>query len=485
MAQRPQRPSPLTDNTLLSRLRDWRAARESEMTGDGLDDDVVEMPDPRAIDLVLRAGELLLASGEGTEAVTEAMLSLTVAFELPRSEVSVTFTAITLSCHAGPENMPITGERVVRRRTLDYFRVHELHSLVQEAALGQVELEEAIARLRAIKAARSPYPNWALVTGFGLIAFSASLMVGGQLFVAAAAFVATVLGDRVSAAVAKRGVAEFYQMAAATMLASSIGVALLWASSALDLGLNAGAVITGNIMALLPGRPLVSSLQDGISGAYVSSAARLLEVFFTLGAIISGVGAVAYTAVRLGVDMDLDNLPTAGTSMHPVVLIGAAGIAMAFAVSLTVPVRMLPAVGLMGLTIWLVYALVRSVPVGGLADQAADHVPPVIGTAAGAVVIGVIGHWLARRTQRPVLPYIIPAIAPLLPGSILYRGLLQISLGDPVAGLLSLSEAVAVGLALGAGANLGGELVRAFQRGGLAGSGRRHRPAAARTRGGY
>ncbi|RCV52436.1 threonine/serine exporter family protein [Marinitenerispora sediminis] len=477
MAQRPQRPAPLNEYNLLSRLRDWRAARETELGADGLDDDAVELPDPRAIDLVLRVGELLLASGEATEAVSEAMLSLSVAFELPRSEVSVTFTALTLSCHPGGDHPPVTGERVVRRRTLDYFRVNELHTLVQDAALGQVELEGAIARLRMIKRARPPYPHWLLVTAFGLIAFSASLMVGGQFIVAAAAFAATVLGDRASVFLAKRGVAEFYQMTAAAVLASSMGVALLWASSELDLGLQAGAVITGNIMALLPGRPLVSSLQDGISGSYVSASARLLEVFFTLGAIVSGVGAVAYTAVRLGVDMKLDSLPSAGTSLEPAVLLSAAGIAVAFAISLAVPPRMLPATAVMGILIWVVYAT--------LASPATLHVPPVVGTAAGAVVIGVISHWLARRTQRPVLPYIIPSIAPLLPGSILYRGLLQISLGDPVAGLLSVSEAVAVGLALGAGANLGGELVRAFQRGGLAGAGRRSRPAARRTRGGY
>ncbi|WP_046468192.1 threonine/serine exporter family protein [Allosalinactinospora lopnorensis] len=470
-----QRPAPLNDTNLLTRLRDWRTARESELHTDGLDDEVVELPDPRAIDLVLRVGELLLASGEGTEAVGEAMLSLSVAFELPRAEVSVTFTAITLSTHPGGDQPPITGERVVRRRTLDYFRVTELHSLVQDAALGRIELEGAITRLRTIKRARPPYPNWLVVTGFGLIASSASLMVGGQFIVAAVAFIATVLGDRVSAWLAKRGIAEFYQMTAAAGIASVIGLVLLWTSSELDLGLHAGAVITGNIMALLPGRPLVSSLQDGISGSYVSSSARLLEVFFTLGAIISGVGAVAYTAVRLGVDMDLDNLPSAGTSVEAAVLIGAAGIAMAFAVSLAVPPRILPMIGGMGVLIWLIYAGTRSVL----------EAPPIMGTVAGAIAIGMVGHWLARQTHRPVLPFVIPAIAPLLPGSILYRGLLQITLGDVVTGLLSLSEAVAVGLALGAGVNLGGELVRAFQRGGLAGAGRRHRPAARRTRGGY
>jgi len=476
MPNRRGRPLPPSEGRMLSRMRDWRAAHQSELTPEGLDqDDDPDMPDARVINLVLRVGELMLASGEGTEAVSEAMLSLSVAFELPRSEVSVTFTTISLSTHPGRDQHPITGERVVRRRTLDYFRVNELHTLVEQAALGLLEVEDATARFKQIQRARMPYPNWGIVVGFGLIASSAGLMMGGGLIVASVAFLATVLGDRVAALLARRGVAEFYQMVGASVMAATIGALLLWINYEMDLGLQAGAVITGNIMALLPGRPLVSSLQDGVSGSYVSANARLLETFFTLGAIVSGVGVVAYTAVRLGVAMDLENLPSAGTSLGPLVLIGSAGIAMAFAVSLAVPPRLLPAIGLMGVMIWSIYAGLRSVL----------EVPPVLATVVGAVAVGVVGHWLARRTRRPVLPFLIPSIAPLLPGSILYRGLIEITQGTAVSGLLSLVEAVTVGLALGAGVNLGGELMRAFQRGGLAGAGMRSRPAARRTRGGY
>jgi uncharacterized membrane protein YjjP (DUF1212 family) len=482
MASKREPSGPPSEEFMLSRMRDWRAEHESELTPDNLEDDEeVKLPDARAINLVLRVGELMLASGESTEAVSEAMLSLTVAFDLPRSEVSVTFTTISLSTHPGGDNPPITGERVVRRRTLDYFRVNELHTLVQDAALGLLELEDAKARLEYIRRARMPYRNWMIAGGFGLIASSASVMVaddeilGRGGIVAIVAFLATVLGDRAAVFLANRGVAEFYQMAGAAVVASTIGVATLWMSTTMGWGLQANAIITGNIIALLPGRPLVSSLQDGISGSYVSAAARLLETFFILGAIVIGVVTVAYTATRLSIDLDLDNLPTAGDSMEIPVLIGAAAIAIAFAISLAVPPRMLPTIGVLGVLIWVIYASVRS-QLG---------VPPVVGTVVGAITVGVVGHWLARRTRRPVLPYLIPSIAPLLPGSILYRGLIEITQGTTLTGLLSIAEAVTVALALGAGVNLGGELVRAFQRGGLAGAGMRSRPAARRTRGGY
>ena len=204
------RSGPPSEELMLSRMRDWRTEHESELTPDNLDDDEdVRLPDARAINLVLRVGELMLASGESTEAVSEAMLSLSVAFDLPRSEVSVTFTTISLSTHPGGDSPPVTGERVVRRRTLDYFRVNELHTLVQQVALGLLELEDAAARLKQIRRARMPYPNWLIAVGFGLIASSASLMVGGGLIVATVAFLATVLGDRTSVFLANRGVAEF------------------------------------------------------------------------------------------------------------------------------------------------------------------------------------------------------------------------------------------------------------------------------------
>lgn len=114
----------------------------------------------RAMDLTLRVGELLLASGEGTETVTEVMRSLAVAYGLPRAESAVTFTAITLSCQPGKGAAPITGERLVRRRSPDYSRLVDTHKLVEAAALGTVDLDEAFDRLRSIKHGPSRYPRW-------------------------------------------------------------------------------------------------------------------------------------------------------------------------------------------------------------------------------------------------------------------------------------------------------------------------------------
>lgn len=100
-----------------------------------------------------------------------------------------------------------------------------------------------------------------------------------------------------------------------------------------------------------------------------------------------------------------------------------------------------------------------------------------------ATVVGVLANWLSRRMGQPIMPLAVPAICPLLPGTALYRGMVELNTGSPDSGVLSLIGAVSVALALAAGVGLGGEFVRAFQSVGLSASGRWARPAARRTRG--
>ncbi|MGI5164054.1 threonine/serine ThrE exporter family protein [Spirillospora sp. CA-253888] len=433
------------------------------------EDEPGEIVDPRVIDLVLRVGELLLASGESTERVNEAMLSLAVAYELPRCEVQVSFTSLLVSSHPGNGAAPVTGTRAIRRRTPAFWRLHALHSLVQQAAIGMLELDEAHQRLAEIKRGRAPYPPWLMVVSLGLIAASASVLVGGGPIVAVTAFVATLLGDRAAAYLARRGVAEFFQLSLAAAMgatAAALVVAIMGTPG------RASTIVTGAILALLPGRPLVASVQDGITGDLVSAGARLLEVFFIIAAIVAGLGAVVYVAVALDVDINVSHLPDFPALLKPVPVLAAAAVSLTFAICLAVPRDVLLPAAVGGGVIWILYVLLLSASVA-----------PVLASAISAVFIGVLGSMLARRRNAPSLPYVVPAISPLLPGTLLYRGMVELNTGSAQEGALSLVAALSVALALGAGVNLGGELVRAFQTVGLSASGRWARPAARRTRG--
>ncbi|MFD9910117.1 threonine/serine exporter ThrE family protein [Streptomyces sp. NPDC059063] len=425
---------------------------------------------PRVLDLTLRIGELLLAGGEGAEDVEAAMFAVTRAYGLDRCEPNVTFTLIAISYQPSLVDDPVTASRTVRRRGTDYTRLSAVYGLVDDISSEEVEvsLEEAYRRLAEIRRNRHPYPGWALTAAGGLLAGAASVLVGGGVVVFVAAALGAMLGDRLAWLCAGRGLPEFYQFVVAAMPPAAMGVAI----SLLDLpDVRASAVITGGLFALIPGRALVAGVQDGLTGYYITAAARLLEVGYLIVGIVCGVLMVLYLGVQL--DAGLNPETSIHSTDRPVVqILASMALSLAFAVLLQQERSTVLLVTLNGGVAWVVY--------GALAR--AGDISPVAATAVAAGLVGLFGQLLSRYRFASALPYVTAAIGPLLPGSATYFGLLEIARNNLNPGLASLSKAAALALAIAIGVNLGGELSRLFLKapGPQAASGRR---AAKRTRG--
>lgn len=424
---------------------------------------------PRVLDLTLRIGELLLAGGEGAEDVEAAMFAISRSYGLDRCEPTVTFTLLSITYQPSLVDDPVTANRTVRRRGTDYTRLAAVYRLVHDISTeeSEVSLEEAYRRLAEIRRNRHPYPGWALTAAGGLLAGAASVLVGGDLLVFLAAAIGAMLGDRLAWLCAGRGLPEFYQFVAAAMPPAAMGVAL----TLTPLDVRASAVITGGLFTLIPGRALVAGVQDGLTGFYITAAARLLEVGYLIVGIVVGVLMVLYLGVAL--DAGLNPETAIHSVERPVVqTLAAMALSLCFAVLLQQERNTVLLATLNGGVAWVVYA--------ALADTA--NVSPVAATAAAAGLVGLFGQMLSRYRFASALPYVTAAIGPLLPGSATYFGLLEIARNDLNAGLASLTKAAALALAIAIGVNLGGEISRLFLRvpGAEGPSGRR---AAKRTRG--
>ncbi|MEU6662631.1 threonine/serine exporter family protein [Streptomyces sp. NPDC046821] len=423
---------------------------------------------PRVLDLTLRIGELLLAGGEGAEDVEAAMFAVCRSYGLDRCEPTVTFTLLSISYQPSLVDDPVTSSRTVRRRGTDYTRLAAVFHLVYDISDEEVDvsLEEAYRRLAEIRRNRHPYPGWALSTATGLLAGAASILVGGDAFVFVAAALGAVLGDRLAWLFAGRGLPEFYQFTVAAMPPAAIGVALTLAHNVVNV--NASAVITGGLFALLPGRALVAGVQDGLTGYYITASARLLEVLYFFVGIIVGVLVVLYLGVQLHAQLNPEMALQA--IERPYWQIAASmALSLAFAVLLQQERSTVLAATLNGGVAWVVYGAMHFT--GGIS--------PVASTAAAAGLVGLFGQLLSRYRFASALPYVTAAIGPLLPGSATYFGLLAIANNDINAGLVSLSKAAALAMAIAIGVNLGSEISRLFLRSPDA-AGRR---AAKRTRG--
>ncbi|MBO0652644.1 threonine/serine exporter family protein [Streptomyces triculaminicus] len=421
---------------------------------------------PRVLDLTLRIGELLLAGGEGAEDVETAMLGVAHAYGLGRCEPTVTFTLLTVSYQASLVDDPVTAHRTVRRRGTDYTRLNAVYRLIHDITSNGLTLEEAYGRLAEMRRNRHPYPGWALTLASGLLAGAASMLVGGGPVVFLAAAVGAMLGDRLAWLAAGRGLPEFYQFVAAALPPAAMGVAL----SASRPDIQASAVITGGLFALIPGRALVAGVQDGLTGFYITAAARLLEVGYLIVGIVCGVLVVLYGGVHIG-GGTLNPEAALQHKERPVIQIVAAMLlAFAFAVLLQQERHTVWVTTLNGGVAWVIYA--------ALADtMRADPVPA---TAVAAGLVGLFGQLLARYRHASALPYITAAIGPLLPGSAVYFALLNFAKNELNTGISSLTKAAALALAIAIGVNLGSEMARLFLKVPGEGAGRR---AAKRTRG--
>ncbi|MFF7189316.1 threonine/serine exporter ThrE family protein [Streptomyces sp. NPDC008222] len=423
---------------------------------------------PRVLDLTLRIGELLLAGGEGAEDVEAAMFAVCRSYGLDRCEPTVTFTLLSVSYQPSLVEDPVSASRTVRRRGTDYTRLSAVFRLVDDLSdpATAISLEEAYRRLAEIRRNRHPYPGWVLTGASGLLAGAASVLVGGDVLVFIAAAIGAMLGDRLAWLCAGRGLPEFYQFTVAAMPPAAIGVALTVA----HVDVNASAVITGGLFALLPGRALVAGVQDGLTGFYITAAARLLEVMYFFVGIVMGVLVILYFGVKLGAELNPD--AALSLSERPVVqIIASILLSMTFAILLQQERSTVLMVALNGGVAWCVYGAMHYP--GGIS--------PVASTAVAAGLVGLFGQLLSRYRFASALPYTTAAIGPLLPGSATYFGLLSMAQNHVDKGLVSLAKAASLAMAIAIGVNLGSEISRLFLR--IPGGSAEGRRAAKRTRG--
>ncbi|MFI5803776.1 threonine/serine exporter ThrE family protein [Streptomyces sp. NPDC051561] len=427
---------------------------------------------PRVLDLTLRIGELLLAGGEGAEDVEAAMFAVCRAYGLDRCEPNVTFTLLSISYQPSLVDDPVTASRTVRRRGTDYTRLAGVYRLIADIAAEDIDvtLEEAYRRLAEIRRNRHPYPGWALTGASGLLAGSASVLVGGGVIVFIVASLGAILGDRLAWLCAGRGLPEFYQFVAAAMPPAAMGVGLAFVPDNVVSGILPSAVITGGLFALLPGRALVAGVQDGLTGYYITASARLLEVMYFFIAIVLGVLIVLYAGAGLNPNLHPD--ATMQVQSRPVIqILASIALSFAFAILLQQERNTVLMVALNGGVAWIVFGAMTST--GGISVVAA--------TAVAAGLVGLFGQLFSRYQYASALPYVTAAIGPLLPGSATYYGLLGIAQNALNTGLASLSKAAAIALAIAIGVNLGGEISRLFLR--MPGARDGARRAAKRTRG--
>lgn len=408
------------------RRRQFRIARTAQLN--------------EAVDITLRFGAVFLAAGAPTNEVEAAVFAAGTALGLERFEVDITNRAITISVPPRGDRPGLTALRVVRVAAKHHTRLAAAHGLVIDLTTGLVRREDLGRRLARIERMRRPYPHWFVTVGWGVLAGSLVLRLGGGWLGALLAFCMAALVDRIGRWLERHDAPQFFRNATGAFIATAIAVLV----TAAALPVNSSLLVAGGIIALLPGMALVVAAQEAMGTFPVTAAARLVELTVGTAGVVAGVLGGLFLATRLGVTMAVTEVPVASFGLA-VFSVAAAGVASAAsAVTSHAPPRVLLAAGAAG-------AIGLSVSTAVGSSVATTGVPEV----AAAIAVGGVTFVAAARLRVPMVILVVPGILPMLPGLASYRGLLEISQGDLPEGSATLFEALTVAVALAAGVLLG------------------------------
>jgi uncharacterized membrane protein YjjP (DUF1212 family) len=402
------------------------------------------------VDLALRAGVAMLATGASAADVTATVLMLTRAYGLTSVHVDVTYTSLTVSYHRGPHADPMTVMRIVPFRSQDFTRLERLRALIVSLTREQLPVDDARVRFDGVVSSPHPYRRWLVTAAGGALAAGAAALVGAGPFIVLVSFVTALVVGRVMAWLSSAGVASFFAQsvgAAIPTLVATLVVALQSRGVSFFGDVSPSLVVASGIVLLLSGLSVVGAAEDALEGYYVTAGARAFEVVVLSLGIAVGVSTVLSLGQRVGFPIAITS-HTRVTDRLGLQVVCAVVIAVAFAAMSYARGRVIAAAGVAGALGWLVLALGEHLGIGS-----------ITGSAIAAATIGFVTRVAAPRLGYSALAVTTAAIVPLLPGRLAYQGISEIvsrpdETGVP-SGLTTVAQAFGTGLALAAGVAMG------------------------------
>ncbi|MFE3318668.1 threonine/serine exporter ThrE family protein [Nocardia sp. NPDC059195] len=397
----------------------------------------------QVLDLAVRVGEVVLSAGTGVGDTSAQVRFIASTYGLNSCDIDVTFDAIRIWADRGPSLPPASDMRVVKYRSLDFTRLAAVDRLTRRIRSQIVPVDQAHAALDELISSRHPYPRWVSTAGWSLLAAAIAVLLGGGFVLAAISFATTAVIDVVNRFLHQLGLPMFFQHMIGGVIATIPAIAL--ASISDHWRSDAALIVAAGITVLLSGLQLVGSVQDAITGAPITAAARMLEVVMMTGGIVAGIGLALRISTMMGIAVP-EIAASAGrdTGYLAIKLVAGAVAAIAFALACYAERRALVAAGLSGAGGTMAYLGAQDIGFG-----------PVVSAGLAATAIGLAGGLMARRALTPPLVVAAAGITPLLPGLKVYRGLYALLEDETLLGFGQILAAFGVGCALAAGVILG------------------------------
>lgn len=236
--------------------------------------------------LAVEIGDTLLRSGGEIYRVEDTILHVLKAYGIDNCDVYVLSNGIFASANEDKED----GCSIIRHVPLSGVHLGKIaatNQLSREIVAHQCSLEEAWQKLNVCKQLQPPKPA-VLCLFCGIGCGCLSYIFGGHLPDSICAFFLGILLELILLHLGKKKNSKF--------ITHIIGSATVTAGSLLFLNLNLpilyDKIIIGDIMPLVPGIALTTSIRNLFNGDYLSGAIHLLDALLTAMCIAVGVGTI-------------------------------------------------------------------------------------------------------------------------------------------------------------------------------------------------
>ncbi|MBO7710181.1 MAG: threonine/serine exporter family protein [Lachnospiraceae bacterium] len=231
---------------------------------------------------IMNLGELLLESGAEVHRVEDTIRRLCRAYGFGRTDVftitsSIVVTAVT------QDGLPITQTRRIYSISTNLEQIDRLNSLSRRLCKTPVPLDQLKTEIAAAGEKKTPNPVLTCLTYAGVSAAFSVFFGGSGLDPLAAALSGMLLYLLVSTSRHMHMNGLFQQMVCSAL--TGVAVMLL---CRIGIGAHPDKIMIGNIMLVIPGLQLTTSLRDMLNGDIITGGLNLVEAVLKATAVAAG-----------------------------------------------------------------------------------------------------------------------------------------------------------------------------------------------------
>lgn len=245
-----------------------------------------EEQNDRLLSCILDMGELLLTSGAEILRVEDTLIRICSAYGFAKTDVFTITSSIVLTVHTQDRRV-LTQTRRIRMRDTDLGRLARVNEFSRRLCAGPLDIDAFSQSLEELRQIAS-YPQWVRCCLYAAISATFALFFGGTVQDALASAISGTLLFFSLCFVSRLRINGILLNMLCSALAALAAVGMV----SLGLGHSPDKIIIGNIMLLIPGIALTTSLRDMINGDTISGLLGLSEAVLKALAIAIGFAMV-------------------------------------------------------------------------------------------------------------------------------------------------------------------------------------------------